>query len=212
MLYLAFKNYNTSKSSCPVCAVAPIILNLKPFVELSDDQFYELCQNHRDLKFERTAQGELVIVTPVGGEGGSREADLIGDLVYWNRRTQLGKVFSSSTCFRLPNGADRSPDAAWIILERWNQLTPEQQKKFPPVCPDFAIELRSESDALESLQQKMQEYISNGLRLGWLVNSQDRQVEVYKANRVKRVLENPKQVDGEDVLPGFVFELSILWD
>ncbi len=192
--------------------MAPIILNLKPFVELSDDQFYELCQNHRDLKFERTAQGELVIVTPVGGEGGSREADLIGDLVYWNRRTQLGKVFSSSTCFRLPNGADRSPDAAWIILERWNQLTPEQQKKFPPVCPDFAIELRSESDALESLQQKMQEYISNGLRLGWLVNSQDRQVEVYKANRVKRVLENPKQVDGEDVLPGFVFELSILWD
>jgi Uma2 family endonuclease len=192
--------------------MAPIILNLKPFVELSDDQFYELCQNHRDLKFERTAQGELVIVTPVGGEGGSREADLIGDLVYWNRRTQLGKVFSSSTCFRLPNGADRSPDAAWIILERWNQLTPEQQKKFPPVCPDFAIELRSESDALESLQQKMQEYISNGLRLGWLVNPQDRQVEVYKANRVKRVLENPKQVDGEDVLPGFVFELSILWD
>jgi len=192
--------------------MAPIILNLKPFVELSDDQFYELCQNHRDLKFERTAQGELVIVTPVGGEGGSREADLIGDLVYWNRRTQLGKVFSSSTCFRLPNGADRSPDAAWIILERWNQLTPEQQKKFPPVCPDFAIELRSESDALELLQQKMQEYISNGLRLGWLVNPQDRQVEVYKANRVKRVLENPKQVDGEDVLPGFVFELSILWD
>jgi len=192
--------------------MAPIILNLKPFVELSDDQFYELCQNHRDLKFERTAQGELVIVTPVGGEGGSREADLIGDLVYWNRRTQLGKVFSSSTCFRLPNGADRSPDAAWIILERWNQLTPEQQKKFPPVCPDFVIELRSESDALELLQQKMQEYISNGLRLGWLVNPQDRQVEVYKANRVKRVLENPKQVDGEDVLPGFVFELSILWD
>lgn len=146
-------------------------------------------------------------MTPVGGEGGSREADLIGDLVYWNRQTQLGKVFSSSTCFKLPNGADRSPDAAWIVLERWNQLTPEQQKKFPPVCPDFAIKLRSESDALESLQQKMQEYISNGLRLGWLVNPQDRQVEVYKANRVKRVLENPKQVDGEDVLPGFVFEL-----
>lgn len=134
--------------------MAPIILNLKPFVELSDDQFYELCQNHRDLKFERTAQGELVIVTPVGGEGGSREADLIGDLVYWNRQTQLGKVFSSSTCFKLPNGADRSPDAAWIVLERWNQLTSEQQKKFPPVCPDFVIELRSESDALESLQQK----------------------------------------------------------
>jgi len=98
--------------------MASILLNLKPFVELTDDQFYELCRNHRDLKFERTAERELVIVTPVGGEGGSWEADLIGDLVYWNRRTQLGKVFSSSTCFRLPNGADRSPDAAWIALDR----------------------------------------------------------------------------------------------
>jgi Uma2 family endonuclease len=191
--------------------MASIVLNLTPFVELSDDQFYQLCQNHRDLKFERTAQGELVIVTPVGGEGGSREADLIGDLVYWNRRTQLGKVFSSSTCFKLPNGADRSPDAAWVTLERWNQLTPEQQKKFPPICPDFVIELRSESDTLESLQQKMQEYLSNGLRLGWLVNPQKRQVEIYRANQDKQVLENPKQLDGEDVLPDFVFELSLVW-
>lgn len=192
--------------------MAAIVLNLKPFVELSDDQFYELCQNHRDLKFERTAQGELVIVAPVGGEGGSREADLIGDLVFWNRRTQLGKVFSSSTCFKLPNGTDRSPDAAWVIWERWNRLTPAQQKKFPPICPDFAIELRSESDALESLQQKMQEYIENGLRLGWLINPQDRQVEIYRANQPKQVLQNPKQIDGEDVLPGFVFDLAILWE
>jgi len=186
-----------------------IVLNLKPFVELSDDQFYELCQNHRHLKFERTAQGELVIVPPVGGEGGSREAELIGDLVFWNRRTQLGKVFSSSTCFKLPHGADRSPDAAWVIWERWNQLTSAQQKKFPPICPDFVIELRSESDALEPLQQKMQEYIDSGLRLGWLINPQDRQVEIYRANQPKQVLQNPKHVDGEDVLPGFVFELAI---
>lgn len=191
--------------------MAPIVLNLKPFVELNDDQFYQLCQNHRDLKFERTAQGELVIVTPVGGEGGSREADLIGDLVYWNRRTQLGKVFSSSTCFKLPNGSDRSPDAAWVNLERWNQLTPEQQKRFPPICPDFVIELRSESDALEPLQQKMQEYLSNGLRLGWLINPQKRQVEIYRTNQDKQVLENPKQLSGEDILPDFVFDLSILW-
>jgi Uma2 family endonuclease len=191
--------------------VAPIVLNLKPFVELSDGQFYELCQNHRDLKFERTAQGELVIGTPVGGESGSREADLISDLVHWNRQTQLGKVFSSSTCFKLPNEADRSPDAAWVAQEKWNQLTPEQQKKFPPLCPDFVIELRSESDALEPLQQKMQEYLDNGLRLGWLVNPQDRQVEIYRPSQSKRVLQNPQQVDGEDVLPGFVFDLSILW-
>jgi len=146
--------------------MAAIILNLKPFVELSDDQFYQLCQNHRDLKFERTANGELVIVPPVGREGGSREADLIGDLVLWNRRTQMGKVFSSSTCFKLPNGAHRSPDAAWVASRRWHQLTPEQQKKFPPLGPEFVIELQSESDALEPLQQKMQEYIDNSLRLG----------------------------------------------
>lgn len=189
--------------------MTPIVLN--PFVELSDEQFYQLCQDHRDLKFERTARGELVIVTPVGGEGGSWEADLIGDLVYWNRQTQLGKVFSSSTCFKLPNGSLRSPDAAWVILERWNQLTPEQQKRFPPICPDFVIELRSENDALEPLRQKMQEYISSGVQLGWLINPQKRQVEIYRVSQDRQVLENPKQLSGENVLPGFVFNLSTLW-
>jgi Uma2 family endonuclease len=189
--------------------MTPIVLN--PFVELSDEQFYQLCQDHRDLKFELTALGELVIVTPVGGERGSWEADLIGDLVYWNRQTQLGKVFSSSTCFKLPNGSLRSPDAAWVILERWNQLTPEQQKRFPPICPDFVIELRSESDALEPLQQKMQEYISSGVKLGWLINPQKRQVEIYRVNQDRQILENPKLLSGENVLPGFVFNLSTLW-
>ena len=191
--------------------MSAIVLNLKPFVDLNDDQFYQLCQNHRELKFERTAQGELVIMTPVGGEGGNLEAELIGDLVFWNRRTQLGKVFSSSTGFKLPNGANRSPDAAWMEMGRWNQLTPEQQQKFPPICPDFVIELRSQSDALEPLQQKMQEYIDNGLRLGWLINPQDRQVEIYRINQPKQVLQNPMQIDGEDVLPGFVFNLFLLW-
>lgn len=189
-----------------------IVLNLKPFVELSDDQFHELCQNHRDLNFERNAQGELLIVPPVGGEGGSREADLIGDLVFWNRCSKMGKVFSSSTCFKLPNGANRSPDAAWVAIERWNQLTLEQQKKFPPICPDFVIELRSENDAVEPLQQKMQEYINNGLRLGWLINTQEQQVEIYRAERPKQVLQNPAQIDGEEVLPSFVFDLSIFWE
>lgn len=189
-----------------------ITLNLKPFVELSDEQFYQLCLNHRELKFERTADGELVIVSPVGGVGGNQEADLIADLVYWNRQTQLGKVFSSSTCFKLPNGANRSPDAAWIAKENWERLTTEQQQKFPPICPDFVIELRSKSDALAPLQQKMQEYIANGLRLGWLSNPQDRQVEIYTANQTKQVCDRPQQIDGADVLPGFVLNLSSLWD
>ncbi len=189
-----------------------IVLNLKPFIELTDDQFYKLCQSHLDLKLERTAQGELVIVSPVGGEGGSREADLIGDLVLWNRQTGLGKVFSSSTCFKLPNGANRSPDAAWVTRERWELLRPEEQKKFPPLCPDFVVELRSESDALEPLEQKMQEYIHSGLRLGWLINPQDRQVEVYRVGQPKRVLQHPKQLNGENVLPGFTLNLFILWN
>lgn len=164
------------------------------------------------MKFERTAQGELLILSPVGGEGGSWETDIIGDLVFWNERSKMGKVFSSSTCFKLPNGAVRSPDAAWVSWERWHQLTLEQQKKFPPICPDFVIELRSESDALEPLQQKMQEYINNGLRLGWLINPQDQQVEIYRTDQPKQVLQNPNQLDGDHVLPGFVFGISILWD
>ncbi|MEM9149153.1 MAG: Uma2 family endonuclease, partial [Cyanobacteria bacterium P01_F01_bin.3] len=129
--------------------MSPIVLDLNPFIQLTDEQFYQLCQNHRDIKFERSANGELIVMAPVGGESGNREADLITDLTIWNRQTQLGIVFSSSTCFKLPNGGDRSPDAAWIAITRWNQLAPEQRKKFPPICPDFVIELRSESDALQ---------------------------------------------------------------
>jgi Uma2 family endonuclease len=169
-----------------------------------------LCQNHRELKFERTAQGELVIVAPVGGEGGSREADLIGDLVFWNRRTQLGKVFSSSTCFKLPKGLIfLLMQHGWLgtMASTYTSTT----KKFPPICPDFVIELRSESDALEPLQQKMREYIDSGLRLGWLINPQERQVEIYRTNQPIQLLQNPKQIDGEGILPGFIFDLAILW-
>jgi Uma2 family endonuclease len=122
----------------------------------------------------------------------------------------LGKVFSSSSCFKLPNGANRSPDAAWIAKENWDRLTTEQQQKFPPICPDFIIELRSLGDALVLLQQKMQEYVVNGLRLGWLVNPQDRQVDIYTANQTKQVCDRPQQIDGADVLPGFVLNLSSL--
>ena len=189
-----------------------IVLNLKPLIELNDDQFEQLCRNHRELSFERTAKGELVIVSPIGGEGSSREADLITDLGLWNRQTQSGKVFSSSTCFRLSNGAIGSPDAAWVAIDRWTNLTPEQQKKFPPLCPDFAIELRSETDAIADLQQKMQEYLDNGLRLGWLINPQDQQVEIYRAGQPKEVCENPQQLNGENVLPGFVLSLSMIWE
>ena len=184
-----------------------VVLNLEPIVHLTDEQFYQLCIANRDLKLERSATGELIIVSPVGGERGTQEADLITDLNNWNRQTKLGKVFSSSTIFKLPNGAERSPDAAWVRLERWEALTLEQRKKFPPLIPDFVIELRSESDRLKSLQEKMQEYLENGLRLGWLINPRGRQVEIYRPHLPVEVVKIPALLSGEEVLPGFELQV-----
>jgi Uma2 family endonuclease len=184
-----------------------VVLNLEPVVTLSDEQFYQLCIFNRDLKLERSAKGELIIVSPVGGESGNREAEFITDLNIWNRQTKLGKVFSSSTVFKLPNGADRSPDAAWVSLERWSALTPEQRKKFPPLTPDFVIELRSDSDRLKPLQEKMQEYLENGLRLGWLINPQDGKVEIYRQGQSVETITLPTVLSGEEILPGFELEI-----
>jgi Uma2 family endonuclease len=187
--------------------MASIILNLTPPFELTDEAFYRLCQNNPNAKFERTASGELVVMSPVGGQGGKREADLIVDLGLWNRQTDLGIVFSSSAGFKLPNGADRSPDAAWVKRERWDALTAKQQQRFPPIAPDFVIELRSESDDLVTLQAKMEEYMDNGVQLGWLINPADRQVEVYRQGQAVEMLYAPNRLSGEDILPGFVLEL-----
>ena len=188
--------------------VSALTLNFSPIIQLTDDAFYNLCQANPDLMLERTARGELVIMSPTGGEGGKREADLITDLNIWNRQTQLGIVFSSSSGFKLPNGADRAPDAAWVKLERWQALTLEQQRKFPPLSPDFVVELRSATDELKPLQNKMQEYMDNGVRLGWLINPQEQQVEIYRLGQAVEVLESPKSLFGEEVLPGFVLDLS----
>ena len=185
-----------------------VTLNLEN-VGLSDEQFYQLCQANQNWQLERTALGELVIMSPVGGVSGNREADLITDLNLWNRQTQLGRVFSSSTIFRLPNGGDRSPDAAWVANERWESLTPEEQEKFPPICPDFVIELRSRTDSLQKLQEKMQEYLNSGLRLGWLINPQAQQVEIYRPNQSVEIVQLPVSLSGEDALPGFVLDLPV---
>jgi Uma2 family endonuclease len=186
----------------------PVILNLKN-VDLTDEQFYQLCQDNQNWELERTAKGELVIMPPVGGISGNREADFISLLWLWNRQTQLGRVFSSSTIFRLPNGGDRSPDVAWVANERWEFLTPEEQEKFPPLCPDFVIELRSRTDSLTQLQEKMQEYLNSGLRLGWLINPQAQQVEIYRPNQTLKIIQLPASLSGEDVLPGFVLDLPV---
>ncbi len=184
-----------------------VVLNLEPILHLTDEQFYQLCMANRDLNLELNATGEVIIMSPVGGESGNQEADLITDLNNWNRQTKLGKVFSSSTIFMLPNGAKRSPDAAWVKLERWEALTSEQRKKFPPLVPDFLIELRSESDRLKPLQEKMQEYRENGLRLGWLINPQDNQVEIYRLGQELEVVSLPALLSGEEILPGFELNL-----
>jgi Uma2 family endonuclease len=184
-----------------------ILINLKPLLNLNAEQFDQLCQANPDLQFERTAQGELIIVTPVGGESGSQEAMLIAKLWYWNDQNKLGEVFSSSTIFRLPNGADRSPDAAWIAQERWNSLSREEQKRFPPICPDFVIELRSSSDRLKILQDKMQEYLDNGLRLGWLIDPSRQMVEIYRPEKEVEAIAIPAILSGESVLSGFILTL-----
>jgi Uma2 family endonuclease len=185
----------------------PLKVDLK-HVYLSDEQFYQLCINNPNLNIERTAEGVLIFMSPVGGDSGNREMELGADLSNWNRKTKLGKVFSSSTMFKLPGGGDRSPDAAWVELSRWEVLTPEQRQKFPPIAPDFVIELRSRTDTLTMLQEKMQEYMDSGVKLGWLFNPQDQQVEVYRQGKAKEVRSLPTQLSGEDTLPGFELQVD----
>lgn len=189
----------------------PLLVDMQ-HVHLTDEQFYQLCIHNPELNIERNAKGVLIVMSPVGGDSGCREADYITDLNIWNRQTKLGKVFSSSTLFKLPGGSDRSPDAAWVELSRWQALTPEQRKRFPPIAPDFVIELRSRTDDLATLQAKMQEYLDSGVRLGWLFNPQDQQVEVYRQGHDKEVKSLPVQLSGEAVLPGFILQVDPFTD
>lgn len=190
---------------------SPLVLHLHPVLNLTDAQFFELCQINRDLHIERTATGELVIMPPTGSDTGNRKAKLIVQLGIWAEGDGTGIYFDSSTGFTLPNGAERSPNAAWVKLERWNALTPKQQKTFAPICPDFVVELRSASDNLEPLKTKMQEYIDNGALLGWIIDRKARRVYVYRPRVPVECLDNPASVSGDPVLPGFVLDLSKIW-
>jgi Uma2 family endonuclease len=185
------------------------VLNVRNIFELSDAQFYQLCRQHPDIRFERSAKGELIIMPPTGGVSGRRNFSLTGQLWSWvERHPELGVGFDSSTCFKLPNGADRAPDVAWVRMDRWNALTPEQQEKFPPIAPDFVIELRSRTDDLATLRSKMQEYAENGVRLGLLINPQDQQVEIYRVDGAVAVLVNPGTIDCSEVLSEFVLDVQ----
>jgi len=179
-------------------------------IDLTDEQFWQLCQKNQEWKFERTASGELLIMSPTGGETGNRNIEIAYQIQGWSRKNNLGKAFDSSTGFKLPNGADRSPDASWITIEKWESLSREQRRKFLPLCPDFVLELRSPTDSLKKIREKMQEYIDNGARLGWLINVEARQVEIYRPGRDVEILENPKTLSGEDILPGFIFDLTTI--
>lgn len=189
-----------------------VTINLNNIIKLTNDQFYQLCRDNPEIKFERNAQGELIVMPPTGGETGKRNAKLTARFVLWNEQFQLGEVFDSSTCFKLPNGANRSPDVSWIKLERWEALTPEQKEKFPPIAPDFVLELMSPTDSLRETQDKMQEYMNSDVKLGWLIDRKTRRVEIYRCGKAKEVLEEPRTIDGEDILPGFVLDLQIVWD
>lgn len=188
-----------------------ITINFNNVVKLNDDQFYQLCRDNPNVKFERNAFGKLIVMPPTGGETGKRNAKLTARFVLWNEQTQLGEVFDSSTCFKLPNGSDRSPDVSWIKLQRWNALKPEQREQFPPIAPDFVLELMSPSDSLSETQAKMLEYMNTDVKLGWLIDRKNRVVEIYRQGQPKEVLESPTSLSGEDILPEFVLDLQIIW-
>jgi Uma2 family endonuclease len=181
-------------------------------LKVTPEQFELLALANRDLRLERTMQGELIVNPPTGWETGERNWQISGELYLWWRNSgELGKAFDSSSGFVLPNGATRSPDASWVSQERWEALTPEQKGTFAMICPDFVVELRSVSDSLQPLREKMQEYLDNGARLGWLLNPGDRQVEIYRLGKQVEVLENPTELSGEDVLTGFVLNVNRVW-
>jgi len=186
-------------------------LNLPTNLKLNEDQFENLVWANRESKFELTATGELLIMSPTGGETGNRNFELYIDLGNWNRQKRLGKAFDSSTGFQLPNGAKRSPDLSWITLEKWNALTPTQRRKFLPICPDFVVELVSESDDLKEIEEKMQEYLDNGLGLGWLIIPKSRQVQIYRLQQAVEILESPISLSGESILVDFVLDLTPIW-
>jgi Uma2 family endonuclease len=191
-------------------AMTILTINLKQFVATSDE-FFDLCQANPTLQMERTAAGEVIVMSPAGSKTSARNAGITGQLWQWNEEAELGITFDSSGGFHLPNGADRSPDAAWILAERWNALTPYQQQKFAPVCPDFVVELRSSSDSMPDLRDKMQEYIDNGARLGWLIDPETRTVEIYEPGEEVEILYNPERVSGDPILPGFLLNMKRVW-
>ncbi len=191
--------------------VTPMVLKFHPVITMTDDQLFDFCQLNKDFRIERQANGEIVIMSPTGSETEQRNFDLIVQLGVWVKQDGTGVGFGSSGGFTLPNGAVRSPDAAWIKKTRWEAIPAELRKKFAPICPEFVVELPSESDSLKDLLLKMLEYINNGVLLAWLIDRKERKVYIYRPNREVEELDNPSTLSGEDILSGFVLDLSSIW-
>ncbi|MDR9403440.1 MAG: Uma2 family endonuclease [Halothece sp. Uz-M2-17] len=184
-------------------------INIRAFTDsISDRALEQLCRENPELRFETDAQGKLIVMSPTGSLTGEKNADLIYQLQSWNRQTQLGVVFDSSTGFKLSNGATRSPDVSWITSERWNSLSDRQKRGFAPIDPDFAIELLSPTDDLSTTQAKMNEYMTCGVKLGWLINPDAKKVEIYRVDLDKEVINHPSRLSGEELLPGLIVDLA----
>ena len=190
-----------------------LVINLPTTINLyvTVEQFTALAATNRDLRLERNAKGELIVNPPTGWETGKQNLSISGELYLWWRNLGDGQAFDSSTGFILSNGAIYSPDASWISQQRWETLTSEEKTTFPKICPDFVVELKSKSDRLSLLQTKMKEYINHGTKLGWLINPQQRQVEIYRSNLEVEILDNPTQLSGEQILSSFVLNLNRVW-
>lgn len=191
--------------------ILPMVLQMLPNMIMTDDQFFDFCQLNRHFRIERNQIGDLFIMSPTDSETGQRNFNLIGELGIWTKQDGTGVGFGSSGGFTLPNGAVRSPDAAWIKRTKWEIIPAEKRKKFAPICPEFIVELRSENDNLSTLKEKMQEYIDNGTQLAWLIDRKQRKVFIYRPNCGVEELNNPQTLTGEDILPGFVLDLSEIW-
>ena len=189
----------------------PVTIHFPWITSMTVQEFYQFCLANQDLRIERTANGEVIIMPPAFSDTGNRNVKISQQLANWSDQYGSGESFDSTAGFTLPNGATRSPDAAWIRLERWNALSDEQKASFAPICPDFVIELRSSSDTLSSLQEKMQEYLSNGVILGWLIDRKNRQVYVYRPNQEVEILDTPETVKGDPELPGFGLQMAKIW-
>jgi len=190
----------------------PIDLSsLTTVLQVSDQQFYDFCRTNPDLRIERNANGEIIVMPPAFADTGNRNGRIFGQLFVWSEADATGEAFDSSSGFTLPNGATRSPDAAWILSDRWNALQPEQQASFAPIAPDFVVELRSSSDTLVSLKEKMEEYIANGVQLGLLIDRKNCQVHIYRPNRSPEILDNPKSVNCEPEMPMFALKMAKIW-